>query len=288
MLKKLVLPLLFAITFAACSRDETPTENVEVTTRENVVTVTTITLEHQIFTPKITVVGSIQASEEVILSAELVAPVKEIYIREGQQILRGDLLLTLDSEKLQLRLTRAQQALEQNQSRLQESADNLTRRRELAEQKTLSEEILDAARHEWQRAKASVMETQAAMKLAQRDLTDSRILSPVNGVIDRLQVEAGETVQEGQELMLIQATDQLEVKTYISERDIHNIQEGNKATIIVANWPDKKITATVLTVGIAGDVRTGNFPVTLLINPSDDQLRPGMTATITITGDVQQ
>lgn len=292
MLKKVYASVLLTASLFACSSEEVTEEIANTTAIDNVAEVSTITVEHRPFTPKITVVGSIQAAEEIVLSAEVVAPVKMLHVREGQKVLRGDLLLELDSEKLQLSLTRAKKALEQSQSRLQESADNLTRRKELAEQKTLSQELLDSSRHGWQRAKAAVAEAEAAVRLAQRNLTDARILSPVNGVIDEHLVEVGEAVQEGQNLLSIQATDQLEVKTFVSERDIHLIRENNEAQVLVANWPQDSFAATVLTVGIAGDSRTGNFPVTLLITASDNTsqaaLRPGMTATVNIRGETTQ
>lgn len=289
---KKAFPLLLSTILIACSTEEPPNNSSEVATVKAAIEVSAITLQAQSFIPEITVVGSIQAAEEIVLSAEVVAPVKKIYIREGQKIKRGDLLLALDSEKLQLGLTRAKQNLEQTRSHFQESAGNLKRRKELAEQKTLSEELLDAARHESQRAKASFTEAEAAADIAQRNLTDSQVVSPVNGVIDKLLVEVGEAVQEGQQLLLIQATDQLEAKTFVSERDIHLIREGNRADIMLANWPETVFSASVLTVGIAGDARTGNFPITLLISPADDPsatpLRPGMTATIKIKGSVSQ
>ncbi len=292
MFKKVYTPLLMVIALSACSQEEVPLQDTVNVTADKPIEVTAITLKPKSFIPHIAVVGSIQSAEEIVLSAEVIAPVKKIHVREGQKVKRGDLLLSLDSEKVELNLTRASESLEQAQSRLQESNDNYTRRKELAEQKTLSQELLDAANHEWQRAKSAVAEAKAATSLAQRKLADSQIISPVNGVIDQNLVEVGEAVQEGQDLLLIQATDHLEVKTYVSERDIHFIREGNKARVMVANWPDQIFSAAVLTVGIAGDARTGNFPVTLLIDPiekgSTVTLRPGMTATVKIQGETSQ
>lgn len=292
MFKKVYIALLTVAALGACSQDEIPIQDPMNTPATRPIAVTAITLEPQNFIPHIAVVGSIQAAEEIVLSAELIAPVKKIHVREGQNVKRGDLLLSLDSEKVELNLTRARESLQRAQSRLQESDDNFTRRKELAEQKTLSQELLDAAHHEWQRAKSAVAEAEAATSLAQRKLTDSRIISPVNGVIDQNLVEVGEAVQEGQDLLLIQATDHLEVKTYVSERDIHFIREGNKAQVTVSNWPYQTFAASVSTVGIAGDGRTGNFPVTLLIDPiansSAVTLRPGMTATVRIQGETSQ
>jgi len=294
MYKQLIYVAAVSILVAACSSDldGTTGDNTQEAIGSNSVVespvmVATMALTAQEFRPEFSVVGAIQAAEEIVLSAELAAPVAKIHVREGQTIQRGNLLLELDSEKLQLQLTQAQQTLRQSQSRLQESRDNLTRRQQLAEQKTLSQELLDAANHEWQRATAAMAEAEAAVSLAKRNLTDTRILSPVNGVVDKRLVEVGETVQEAQLLLLIQATDQLEAKTFVSERNIHLLREGNKASLVLANWPDRTITATVQNVGIAGDARTGNFPVTLLVDETDIPLRPGMTTTIKIKGEAQ-
>ena len=292
MLNKLYI-LLLTITMAiSCSQEEIPLQNTANINADQHIKVATIVLRAQSFVPQIETVGSIQAAEEIVLSTQLTAPVRTIHFREGQNVKRGDLLLLLDQEKVEISLVRAKEGLEQARSRLQESKDNFTRRKELAKQKTLSQELLDSANHEWQRAKSAVNKAQAEKKLAQRNLADSRIISPINGIIDQNMVEVGETVQKGQDLLLIQATDHLEIKTYVSESDIHFILAGNKAQFIVANWPDRVFSATVSTVGITSDPRTGNFPVTLRINSIDKKiaitLRPGMTTTINIEGKKSQ
>lgn len=285
--------LLSAGLLTACADDAADSANSGdlkddsgiVSAQESVIQVKTIALQHESFTPVISLVGAIQAAEEIALSVNFSAPIKQVLVREGQAIQRGDTLLVLDDEKLQLQLTQARQMLEQSRSRLQEAQENLKRREDLAEKNTLSKELLDAARHEWHRASSAVKEAEAAKSLAQRDLKDTKVTSPVNGVIDEGILETGETVQPGQQLVLIQATGSLEVKTFISERDIHVISEGNHATLRLSHWPQKLYHAMILSIGVAADLKTGNFPLTLLINDADKTLRVGMTTDIEIQGD---
>ena len=280
------LALGAALLLAACEGPDSEREAqtpalTPLITRQPVV-VKTLALAN--LTPKIVSVGEIQAAERIALSVDFSAPVKRIAVREGQAVKRGQLLLELDDTKLQLRTDQARQALQQAESRLSEKRDNLERREVLAQQNNLSREALDAARHEHRRTQAEVAEARALAGLAERDLADSRLLSPVDGLLDKQLVEVGETVQPGEQLLVLQATQVLEVATWVSERDINYLQVGAQAEVTIEDWQRHRYQAEVQSVGAAADSRTGNFSVKLLLQERDAFVRPGMTASVSIAG----
>lgn len=286
---RIQLPVICLLTCLIGCAGEDSSESPGVELSENAILAVEITeLALQTVVPEIVTTGSVRAVDEVMLSAEVSGPVAAIHVREGQSVARGDLLLELNDERLQHEVTRAQQLLRQSESRAGESFANLQRRRELAAQDTLSEETLAAAEHEAERASAMVEEARAALALAQRNLRESRLISPVDGVIDRRMVDTGETIQVGQSLISIQATGQLEVRTFVSERDIQHIAAGATAVIELPTLPDRRFTARVTTAGIAADPRTGNFPVRVILEERDERLRPGLTARVTILGQARE
>jgi len=283
-----LLPLVLAATSAlllsACGEEPQAQQTVAKTAAQLLPSVTAQTLTLANMTPSIGSVGEVQAAERIEMSVDFSAPVVTVHVREGESIQRGQLLLELDVTKLQLRVDQARQALQQAESRLSESGDNLKRREVLAQKNNLSKEALAAARHEYRRTQAEVAEVRALTGLAERDLADSRVVSPVDGLLDKQLVEVGETVQPGEQLLVLQATAVLEVETFVSERDINYVHVGAQAEVVIEGWQSHRYQAVVQSVGAAADSRTGNFVVKLLLQQRDLFVRPGMTAGVTITG----
>jgi len=283
-----LLPLLLTastlLLLSACGGEPQSTTEITETAEKRFPSVSVQQLALASLTPKIGSVGEVQAAERIEMSVDFSAPVVTIHVREGESIQRGQLLLELDVTKLQFRVDQTHQALQQAESRLNESRDNLERREVLAKQHNLSKEALDSARHEYRRAQAEVAEVRALAGLAERDLADSRVVSPVDGLLDKKWVEVGETVQPGQQLLVLQATEVLEVETFVSERDINYVRVGAHAEVLIEGWRSHRYQAVVQSVGAAADSRTGNFVVKLLLREHDLFVRPGMTARVTITG----
>lgn len=265
---------------SACS--EGPVVEAPVAERAVEVAVQTVTLQRQSIQPSLQVVGVVQSSDKIELSADVSAPVAKILVKEGQRVKQGQVLIELDAEKLQLEVRRAAETLKQAESRLREAQTALQRREQLAKQQTLSQEVLDSARHDFSRSEAVVEEARAALRLADRGLRDAQVTSPVDAVIDKQLVDIGESVRPGSELLVIQATAALEVETYVSERDINTLSEGNEAIVIIDDWQPRRYSAVVQSRGAAANPRTGNFPVTLLMGDVDERVRPGMTAQLEI------
>ena len=266
---------------AACNDKEAAVASDELESPA-LINVTTITLQRQSLQPTLNLIGIVQSSNRIDLTADVAAPVAKVLVKEGQRVRKGQLLIELDSEKLQIEVTRAAEALKQARSRLQESYTGLQRREQLAKQQTLSAELLDSARHDHSRSQAAVEEARAALRLAERGLRDAKVLSPVAAVVDKQHVEVGENVRPGDQLLVIQATSALEVAAYVSERDIGVLSEGNLATVHIDGWQPRRYSAVLHTRGAAANPRTGNFLVTLLIDHIDQHVRPGMTAQLAV------
>ena len=124
----------------------------------------------------------------------------------------------------------------------------------------------------------------AAQRLAERELTESRVLSPVSGIVDRRLVEPGETVMPGQLLGSVQVVDRVRVRVHVGEREVNDLRVGAVAEVRSAGVPGRVYQARIEAVGIKADPQTGNFPVKLTLSNEDGLLRPGMTARVQLQG----
>ena len=241
-------------------------------------------LQPQDWQHAIEVYGVVEAVEEVVVSVEVSGTVAAVHFREGQRVARGALLLDLDPRKQALRLERAQSVVDSAAAALQEARSTLQRRRGLVAKSAVSRELLESGEIAARRAGAAYDDALAGLALAQRELDDSQVRSPVTGVVEQRQVEAGETVLPGQALATIQAVDVLHIVSFVSERDVNFLRVGAGARVRSPGARGRVFDADVVSIGVKADPRTGNFPVKLALQNGEGLLRPGMTARVTLDG----
>lgn len=240
------------------------------------------TLEERDWQGSMSTFGVIEAFEEVSVAAELSGTVSAVHVREGDTVTVGQLLLELDPQKRRFAAQQAEQGLQRSQTNLQEARLKLERRSDLAERESVSREELDTAQLAVDSAAATYQQALASHRLAQRELADTKIFSPTDGVVDVRAVEVGELVQAGVRLLTLQAVHGLRVHTWVSEADVLRIRPGNTATVEVSGLAGQSFSAQVQWVGVNADPQTGNFPVKLVLVDAVSVLRPGMTARVAL------
>lgn len=249
-----------------------------------VIDVTAQPLQAQTWQGSIAAFGVVEALEEVSVASELSGTVESIHVNEGDRVVAGQLLLTLDARKRELALQQVKQQVERSRTALKEARLKRDRRLDLARSESVSKEILDSARLAVDGAEAAYQQARAALALAERELADTQIVSPTDGSVDVRAVEVGEPVQAGSALVTLQADTSLRVQTWVSEADIAHLRAGSAAQVRSSSLPGQAFEARVEWVGVNADPRTGNFPVKLILTDHAQRLRPGMTASVTIEG----
>lgn len=271
-----------ALSLAACGDAPEPaSEQARVPPR---VEVTVAELKPQSWQSTVSTFGVLEALEEVNVAAELSGTVAAVHINEGDRVKAGQLLLELDPRKRQLAVEQADQQVQHASAALKEAQLKLQRRRNLSAQETISREDLDSAQLAVDLATAAYQQALASAQLAQRELADTRIFSPTDGLVDVRAVEVGEPVQVGASLVTLQAVHGLRVQTWVSEADIARIRAGAPARVTVSGLAGREYAATVEWVGVNADPATGNFPLKLILTGDTDALRPGMTASAQLQG----
>ncbi len=141
-------------------------------------------------------------------------------------------------------------------------------------------------------------ELQAKVEHQKLDLGDRTIRSPVNGVVDKTFVKAGEYVTPGQRLAIVHDPKNIWIEANVKETQISHLKIGQRVEISVDAYPDTAFEGRVLSVGNATTSEfallpspnpSGNFtkitqrlPVRIAIEQKDDLLRPGMMVEINI------
>jgi HlyD family secretion protein len=250
----------------------------------------------------VSVPGQIEPRTKVEISAQVSARIIALPFRAGQQVRKGDVICRLDADDLAAALDSARAQLRGEEARLtgaRASLENarleLNRRRELHATRDVSKAELDAAEAEFLRAQASLQSSEAAIEAAranisraEKDLSNTVMTAPFDGVITRLDAEIGELVvvgtlnNPGSVFMEIADLSVMLLKARVDEANITRVKEGQKALVYVNALQDTALEGVVEHVGLKRmDDREGNryFEADILITlPEGLLLRQGLTA----------
>ena len=254
----------------------------------------------------ISATGKIQPQTEIKISADVSGEIVELFVKEGDDVMKGDLLLKIKSDIYLSILERAEASLNSSlanllmaEAQFQESQQNFNRNKKLLESEAIS--IADFEKIESQykvsklnveSAKYAIISSEASVKEAKENLAKTKIYAPKNGTISRLNIEIGERVvgtaqMSGTEILSLANLNEMEVVVEVNENDILNVEIGDKVDIQVdalANQEFKGIVSEIANsadyVGISADQLT-TFKVKIEIVDVAN-FKPGMTATVDI------
>jgi len=254
----------------------------------------------------VTANGTLQPTRSVNIGSELSGTVLRVLVDVNDRVKKGQVLVELDTAKLSDQVTRSRAALASAQAQLghaaatvKESQASLARLEEVARLsggKVPSKTELDSARATLDRAvaaeasaRANVDSARAALSTDETNLSKASIRSPIDGMVLTRSVDPGNAVAASlQAVTLFTVAEdlrQMRLQVSVDEADVGRVQVGQKASFTVSAFPSRRFPATITRVAY-GSTITDNVVTyqTLLEVKNDDlTLRPGMTATSTIT-----
>jgi RND family efflux transporter MFP subunit len=230
-------------------------------------------------------IGTVHADQRVELSAEVGGRLAEIPAEVGDLVAAGDLLARLDDERLRVARDLARAEVGMARANLEKSRRDAERQANLFEGQVTSEYSLEQADLKAKVDAGQVEIARARLALAERNLSDASIFSPIDGEITRRRVEVGELVEAGTPLFEIARIDRVKVVVHVSELEITRLRKGQEAEIRVDGHPDVVFRGTVDTISAQADPQTRAFPAEILIvNDRAERLLPGFIGRVRIRG----
>ena len=131
-------------------------------------------------------------------------------------------------------------------------------------------------------AEAEVRERQAELNLANQRLSDTKIVSELDGIVAIRSASRGERVNVGSEIAILVDVSKIKVEIYVPEIDFGRVRRGNKARIVLRAFPGKTFSGTVSRKGVSADPKTRTFKIEITVDNPEEKIRPGMTADVTL------
>jgi HlyD family secretion protein len=210
--------------------------------------------------------GKVQPEVEVKLSPDVSGEITNLYVAEGDSVVKGQLLLKIRPDNYESLMARAQAAVNsskanheqtkalvlQAEAKLSQSRTIFERNKKLYNDKVISASDFEqfssnyeVAKQDLESSKANVSaavfnirSAEASLRDAAENLRKTTIFAPVSGIISLLNVEVGERVvgtsqMAGTEMMRIANLSNMEVRVNVNENDIVRVTLGDTAEIDV-------------------------------------------------------
>ena len=254
----------------------------------------------------VTANGTLQPTRSINIGSELSGTVQQVHVDVNDRVRKGQVLVELDTAKLRDQILRSRATLAAANAKVaqtvatqKEARANLARLEEVARLsggKVPSAAELDTGRSTLDRAvadeasaRASVAEAQAALSTDEINLSKASIRAPSDGVVLTRNVDPGNAVAASLQAVTLftvaEDLTQLRLQVYVDEADVGAVTVGQQASFSVSAYPSRRYPARITRVAY-GSTITDNVVTYLTyldVDNADLSLRPGMTATATIT-----
>ncbi|HEX8301264.1 efflux RND transporter periplasmic adaptor subunit [Sphingomonas sp.] len=263
--------------------------------------------------------GKLAPTNQVTVGSELSGLVESVTADVNDRVVKGQPIALLDTSRLDDAIAQSVAALNAQQAQVSQAAatvqESQTQLARLEEVYRLSGGRVPA-KVEMEQARAAVARAVAARRAAQANVASARaalssnqtqrykavIRSPVNGVVLARQIEPGQTVAASFSaptlFVIAEDLSAMELQVSIDEADVGSVQQGQTASFTVDAFPGKTFPATITRVDLGSNLtataatasstsatatQVVSYAATLSVSNTDQQLRPGMTATAEIT-----
>lgn len=256
----------------------------------------------------VTATGTLSALGAVDVGSEVSGRVQNVYVDYNQRVSKGQVLAEIDPVELKATMAQAsaqvvanRAAIKTAEATLVEASQALNRAQTQLEQGLVATKELETAKATHARAEAALASAKANAALAEANLssaawklTKTKIVSPIDGIVLSRSVAPGQTVAATFQTPVLfkLATDlaALELNVQVDESDVGRVREDLTAEFRVDAHPDRVFSSRVQSV--RNEAKTSSnvvyYEAILTVDNSDRLLRPGMTATATITSELHE
>jgi RND family efflux transporter MFP subunit len=231
--------------------------------------VTVATVDKGTLADVLALTGTIAANNDITVVSETSGRIKSVNVKVGDYVQAGTTLVQVDDELRQANLLSAQ-------ANFDKAKADFDRTEALHKEQAVADAQLDAARLGLKAAEAQLI-------IARRQMRDTRVSSPISGIITARPVDVGTMLQNGTPVATVVDISSLKVKVSVGEADVFKMKVGDQVTITTEVYPGVAFAGRIANISVKGD-EAHTYPVEItLSNSKEHPLRAGMFARVAFT-----
>ena len=211
-------------------------------------------------------VGSLRSSRSVVLRPEVSGRITQLNFTDGQRVRKGQVLVQFDDQ-----LPQAQ--VQQSQAELSIAQANQKRNEELVAQNFISQRSVDESA-------ANLQVAQAKLALTKATAARLKIVAPFDGIAGIRQVNVGDYLKDGADIVNIEDIDALYVDFRLPERYQSKVRRGQTALLDIDALPGQSYSAQIQAIDPLIDANGRSVGIRVCIDNRALRLRPGMFARV--------
>lgn len=217
--------------------------------------------------------ATIEPENVITIAGRMSGLINEMKVREGDRIEAGEIIIRFDIEEQQAELTRARAELDLANAIYE-------RNRTLFDRDAIS-----VAEYEESRANRIIAESD--VRLLETRVNFGTVRAPQTVTVLRRHVEEGDAITANQPLIQAANLDRLVVRVGIPERDVVNLNSGQRADFTIDAYPDQLFSGTIERIYPSADPNSRLFTVEIATSSAqqDRVIRPGYLARVTMDAD---
>ena len=232
--------------------------------------------------------GTIETTQAK-LSFQVPGRVAQVNIQEGQAVTKNQIIVVLDRAEFASRYDQAKANVTSVQETFKDTKKNYKRFEELFGKGVVTEKERDSVKLAYEVSKSRLAESESVLSLAAIQLSYTQLKSPMDGIVTSRNIEPGETVNAGREVITISDLSRVDLKIFVDETEIGKVKPNQKVEVKVDTFPDKSYTGYVSFISPEGEftpkiIQTKKERVKMvylvkvsIVNPNFD-LKAGMPA----------
>jgi membrane fusion protein (multidrug efflux system) len=225
-------------------------------------TVSSAGVKEEDWPPTLSAIGSVSAVQGAVVATELGGVVSEVNFQNGGVAKKGDVLLKLDASSEEGQLHTAEADLELARA-------NLQRTKNLAARKVVSKQELDAGQSAFGQ-KQGVVDNMRSM------ITKKQVHAPFDGMLGIRQVNVGQTINAGQQVVQLTALDPVYVDFALPQQHLPRLGTGFEARVHSDSLAGRAFNGKITAINSMVDAVTRNVGLQATLDNPDHALRPGM------------
>jgi RND family efflux transporter MFP subunit len=225
-------------------------------------------------------------------TGELVSPVRSelavrqpgrvgrVMVDEGQRVRRGQPLLQLETQYLELDVKRTEADVAKARAAVEEAERDFKRKQDLIAKGSVSQAAYDKSHAAYDAAAAAVGAAEAARDLARQHLADAVLRSPIDGVVAERRTDVGERLGDSSVAFVVVQTSPLKLRFRLPERYLSRVKPGQEVRAQVDPYPGETFAGRVSRINGVVDSATRTVSVETEFANRDGRLYPGLFARV--------
>lgn len=207
-------------------------------------------------------IGTVEGENAVDVSFQINGNIEQVYVQEGQNVHKGQLLAKLNTSSMESLYNAAKATLNQ--------AQDAYNRLELLHNNNSLPEI------KYIEAKTALEQAQANERIAHKNLQDCNLYAPFSGIVSHRYQESGANVMPGAPIYNLVTINSVKIKIAIPENEVSSIKVGDACRIKISALDNESFEAKVVEKGISANPVSHTYGIKVRVINTDLRIMPGM------------